>query len=72
MLEMLHQALLNVLGRQLAGTWTLPLPPGGLNTLGHVGLVRTEGSGGWRGGLFASSLYWNRLESIPDTFLLSL
>lgn len=42
MLEILHPVLLNILGRQSAGIWTLTLEKG-CRTLGHVGLVRTAG-----------------------------
>lgn len=41
MLEILHQVLLNVLGRLSAGIWRLALE-GSCCTWGHVGLVRTE------------------------------
>lgn len=43
MLEILHQVLLNILGRQSPGIWTLTLEMG-CSPLGHVGLVRTEGA----------------------------
>lgn len=48
MLEILPQVLLNVLGRQSAGIWTLTLERG-CSALGHAGLVRTEGAwvDGW-------------------------
>lgn len=42
MLEILHQVLLNVLGRQSTSFWRLILEKS-CYTLGHVGLVRTEG-----------------------------
>jgi hypothetical protein len=47
-LEILHQVLLNVLGRQSAGIWRFT-PEGSCWTWGHVSLVRTEGAwaAGW-------------------------
>lgn len=43
MLEILHPVLLNILERQSAGIWMHTLEKG-CRTLGHVGLVRTEGA----------------------------
>lgn len=74
MLEILRHVLLNILGRQSVGIWTLPLEKG-CNALGHVGLVRTEGAWVEEGvevGLDVFSVIvpdWVRANSRPPIFL---